>query len=117
MQRIELPQPPVRVLIVKPSAIGDVVHALPILDLLKRHWPGAQFSWLVTPACAGILDYHPLLHEVIRFDRKRFGQAWRRPAVLKNSSLLLLCWWGLAQNGTCGHTATIAMRQQVRGHE
>ncbi|MDB5297347.1 MAG: lipopolysaccharide heptosyltransferase [Phycisphaerales bacterium] len=83
MQRIELAQPPRRVLIVKPSAVGDVVHGLPVLDLLKRRWPGAAVSWLVTPACAGVLDGHPLLAEVIRFDRKRYGQAWRRPAELR----------------------------------
>jgi heptosyltransferase-1 len=84
MSRVPLPSPPRRVLIVKPSAIGDVVHALPVLHLLKARWPEAAFSWLVTPACAGILDGHPLLDEVIRFDRKRFGQGWRRPAVLRS---------------------------------
>lgn len=81
MQRIALPHPR-RVLIVKPSAIGDVVHALPVLKLLKDRWPDAQFSWLITPACAGILDGHPLLHEVIRFDRKTFGRDWKKPAVI-----------------------------------
>lgn len=77
-------QHPARVLIVKPSAIGDVVHALPILNLLKKHWPQAKFDWLVTPACAGILDGHPQLNEVIRFDRKRFGAKWHNPAVLRS---------------------------------
>ena len=84
MQRIPLAHTPRRVLIVKPSAIGDVVHALPILALLKRRWPGAAFSWLVTPACAGILDGHPMLDEVIRFDRKAYGQGWHKPAVLRS---------------------------------
>ena len=84
MQRIPLDHPPRRVLIVKPSAIGDVVHALPILNLLKRRWPAASFSWLVTPACAGILDKHPMLNEVIRFDRKAYGQGWHRPVVLRS---------------------------------
>src|SRR3954469_6418292 len=77
-------QSPSSVLIVKPSAIGDVVHALPVLKLLKDRWPAARFSWLVTPACAGILDGHPLLEEVIRFDRKTYGHSWRKPAVLKS---------------------------------
>ena len=73
--------PPRRVLIVKPSAIGDVVHALPVLNLIGRRWPAAHVSWLVTPACAGLLDGHPQLDEVIRFDRKRFGRAWRNPSA------------------------------------
>ncbi|HEX8910712.1 MAG TPA: lipopolysaccharide heptosyltransferase II [Humisphaera sp.] len=83
MQRIRLPNPPRRVLIVKPSAIGDVVHGLPVLALLKRHWPAASFSWLVTPACAGILDGHPMLDEVIRFDRKGLGTSWHTPAGVR----------------------------------
>src|SRR3954451_9459682 len=72
---------PQRILIIKPSAIGDIVHALPVLARLKKRWPAAQGSWLVTPACAGLLEGHPLLSEVILFDRKRFGNAWRHPKL------------------------------------
>jgi heptosyltransferase-1 len=69
--------PPSRILIIKPSAIGDVVHALPVLNLLRKKWPGSHISWLVTPGCAGLLDGHPQLDEVIRFDRRRLGNSWR----------------------------------------
>ena len=78
---VNLPSETPKVLIVKPSAIGDVVHALPVLNLLRRRYPAAHVSWLVTPACAGLLDGHPQLDEVIRFDRRRFGHAWRDPAA------------------------------------
>jgi heptosyltransferase-1 len=70
---------PHRILIIKPSAIGDVVHALPILNLVRKKWPAAKIAWLVTPACAGLLEGHPQLDEVILFDRKRLGALWRRP--------------------------------------
>jgi lipopolysaccharide heptosyltransferase I len=69
--------PPGRILIIKPSAIGDVVHALPILNLLRLRWPKTHISWLITPACAGLLDAHPQVDEVIPFDRKLFGRTWR----------------------------------------
>jgi heptosyltransferase-1 len=78
--------PPQRVLIIKPSAIGDVVHALPVLNLLRRRWPAAHVSWLVTPACAGLLDGHPQINEVILFDRKRYGRSWRSPSALRDLS-------------------------------
>src|SRR5438552_17494093 len=81
----EMPLPtsaPRRILIIKPSAVGDVVHTLPILNLLRRRWPNARISWLVTPACAGLLEGHPQLDEVILFDRRRFGHAWRNPAAM-----------------------------------
>src|ERR1051326_6488150 len=82
MPLIALPSPPRRILLIKPSALGDVVHTLPILNLLRRHWPDAEISWLVTPRCAGLLEGHPLLDEVILFDRRRFGTGWRSPRSL-----------------------------------
>jgi lipopolysaccharide heptosyltransferase I len=70
------------VLIIKPSAIGDIVHALPILPRLRKLWPQAKLSWLVTPGCAGLVERHPLVDEVILFERKRFGRGWYNPAAL-----------------------------------
>jgi lipopolysaccharide heptosyltransferase I len=75
--RPSFPTPPRRILIIKPSAIGDVVHALPILNLLRRRWPASHVSWLLTPGCAGLLHGHPQLDEVIAFDRKLFGSTWK----------------------------------------
>jgi heptosyltransferase-1 len=73
---------PQRILLIKPSAIGDVVHTLPILKLVRKRFPTAHLAWLVTPACAGLLEDHPLLDEVILFDRRRFGKGWRNPRSL-----------------------------------
>jgi len=64
---------PKRILIVKPSAIGDVVHTLPVLNLLRKRYPAAHIAWLVTPACGGILEGHPQIDELIWFERKRAG--------------------------------------------
>jgi lipopolysaccharide heptosyltransferase I len=72
---------PQRILIIKPSAIGDVVHTLPILRLVRTKWPAAKVAWLVTPACSGLLEQHPLLDELILFDRKRFAGLWHSPRL------------------------------------
>jgi len=64
---------PERVLIVKPSSLGDVVHALPTLAALKDHWPAARFSWLVNRGLRGLIDANPSLDEVIPFDRGAIG--------------------------------------------
>jgi lipopolysaccharide heptosyltransferase I len=79
MTPISFPSPPQRILIIKPSSIGDVLHALPVLGLLRKKWPEASISWLVTPACAGLVDGHPLLDETIYFERRKFGAGWRSP--------------------------------------
>jgi lipopolysaccharide heptosyltransferase I len=77
---IELPAEPRRILLIKPSAIGDVVHTLPVLHLLRKRWPDAHIAWLVTPACAGLIEGHPLLSETILFDRPGYARSWRDPS-------------------------------------
>jgi len=63
-----------RTLIIKPSSMGDVVQALPVLTALKERHPSAHVSWLVGKAFAGILEGHPRLDALVVFDRQRFGR-------------------------------------------
>ena len=65
--------PPSRVCIIKPSSLGDVVHALPTLSALRLLWPGAHLAWVVNRGLVGLLEGHPDLDEVIPFDRSRAG--------------------------------------------
>jgi len=64
----------VKVLIVKVSALGDVVHALPVLAWLKSADPQMDIDWLVEESFAPLLEGHPLLRKVVRLRTK----AWRR---------------------------------------
>ena len=69
-----------RILLIKPSSLGDVILALPILDGLRRRYPSAHIAWLVANPFVELIDPHPALDEVIPFDRKRFGRlgrSWR----------------------------------------
>ena len=76
MSLIDIPTSPTpNVLIIKPGALGDVVHTLPVLNLLRRRWPEARISWLVGSPFATLLQGHPQLDEVITFDRGRFAEA------------------------------------------
>lgn len=63
----------VRILIVKLSAIGDVVHTLPALTTLRRHRPDAAIDWLAEEAGAEILEGHPALTRRLLLPRR----AWR----------------------------------------
>jgi len=78
---IDLPTSPRHILIIKPSSLGDVVHTLPVLNLLRRRWPEAHMSWLVGSAFASLIQGHPQLNEVIAFDRRHFARAWCHPAA------------------------------------
>ena len=64
------------ILIVKPSALGDIVMALPALSALRRSFPNAAISWLVRSEFAPLLNGHPHLTNIILFDRKFLGRAW-----------------------------------------
>ncbi len=68
------------ILIIKPSSIGDVVHTLPIWNLLHRRYPQARISWLVAPSCAGIIDGLPELR-LLRFERQGWAKAWYKPSA------------------------------------
>jgi heptosyltransferase I len=68
-----------RILLIKPSALGDVVHAIPLLPKLRLRFPSARIDWLITPENAELVRHHPALSGVVLFDRKkfsRFGRNW-----------------------------------------
>jgi lipopolysaccharide heptosyltransferase I len=64
---------PRRVCLIKPSALGDVVHALPALSALRALWPDAHVAWVVNRGLRGLLDGHPELNEVIPYERSGAG--------------------------------------------
>ncbi|NBV20591.1 MAG: lipopolysaccharide heptosyltransferase II [Proteobacteria bacterium] len=64
-----------KVLILKPSSLGDVVQALPLLRLLKLHRPDAEIHWWLAAELLPLLDGDPDLAAVIPFERRR----WRSP--------------------------------------
>lgn len=76
-----------KILILKPSSLGDVVQALPVLRLLKRHLPASEIYWWIDDRLASLLEGDPDLAGLIHFDRngwmapKTWLAFWRR-----------LCW-------------------------
>jgi heptosyltransferase I len=71
------------ILIIKPSAIGDIVMSLPALASLRRGFPDAKITWLVRSEYATLLRNHPDLNEIILFDRKLLAKWWRSPQSFK----------------------------------
>ena len=62
-----------KILILKPSSLGDVVQALPVLRLLKRHRPAAEIFWWIDSNFAPLLEDDPDLTGVVRFERRRWA--------------------------------------------
>ncbi len=85
-----------RVLIVRPSALGDVSRTVPALVTLRSAWPDARIDWLVSEAYADAVRHHPALDGVVTFPRKRFGAVGYNPRVTAEA----LAWaWGLRRRG------------------
>jgi len=63
-----------RILIIKTSALGDIIHALPLLDYLRQVAPGARIDWVVEEPFLELLSGNPLIDRLITVAFKR----WRK---------------------------------------
>ncbi len=68
---------PPRLLIIRLSALGDVLHALPVLSALRARFPDAHIDWAVEDRAAGLLEGRQDLDGVVVFPRKRLSAAVR----------------------------------------
>jgi len=73
-----------RILLIKPSSPGDIIHALPVLHGLRRRYPQAHLAWLVATPFVNLVEADPALNEAIPFDRKRFGRLGRSLRVTRD---------------------------------
>ncbi len=71
---------PRRILILKPSSLGDVVHTLPAVAAIRAHWPESEIAWLINPEWAPLLEGHPDVTRIIEFPRRQFRglRGWLR---------------------------------------
>src|SRR5438270_735258 len=58
-----------RIALIKPSALGDIVHALPVLGALRHRFPDAHITWVVNRSYEPLLKGHPALDATLPFDR------------------------------------------------
>jgi len=61
---------PGKILIVKPSSLGDIVHSLPVLNALSKTFPDAVIDWVIAHGFEGLLEGHPMIRKlwIIRKD-------------------------------------------------
>src|SRR5438874_3384439 len=76
-----------RIALIKPSALGDIVHALPVLSALRGRYPAAHITWIVKQHYEPLLHGHPDLDATLPFERGLKGNPWRT----------LRHWWGFFQ--------------------
>lgn len=101
-----------KVLVIKPSSLGDVVHALPVARHLRRHRPDASIHWFLNRELVPLLEGDPDIERIIPFDRHGWlgplgwPDAWQTLRKLRAERYdLILDLQGLARSGLIGWLA------------
>jgi len=100
---------PKRILIIRPSALGDICRSTPILTTLKAKYPEAKIDWMVRDTFTQAIEHHPDLNEIIPFKREQLGKQCRHfrfgplikwlKTLRKNNYDMVLDCQGLARSG------------------
>ena len=77
-----------RILIIRLSAIGDVLHATPVARALRRALPAAHIAWLASPPADELLAACPEIDELLVWDRRPFDRAVAHGRFLEAFRLL-----------------------------
>lgn len=76
-QALTLPQSPQRILIVRLSAIGDIVMSAPFASAVKQRYPKAHITWLTQPENAALLAHHPAVDDVLIWPKNDWKALWK----------------------------------------
>lgn len=79
---------PRRILIIRPSALGDVCRSTPVLVSLRQAFPDAHIDWLVQDVFADAISAHPALTQAIPFPRARLARWWTPGGVAAAAHLI-----------------------------
>jgi lipopolysaccharide heptosyltransferase I len=75
-----------RILIVKLSALGDIIHTLPAVAWLRRARPEADITWVVERPFAELLEASPVLDRLLVIETRQWRRAWGRRATWREMS-------------------------------
>lgn len=99
-----------RILVLKPSSFGDIVHLFPALTLLKQQFPEAVLDFMVNPEFVPLLEFSPFpVERVILFERRKLGKIstffpafFRLISALRREKYdLVIDFQGLFRSGLC----------------
>jgi len=77
-----------RILLVKTSSLGDVVHNFPVATDLRAHFPHAEIDWAVEASLSELPALHPAITQVIPVEPRRWRRALLSPATWQEISAL-----------------------------
>ncbi len=99
-----------RILIIKPSSLGDIVHALPTAAALRRRCPSARVTWLAKREWAGVLEGNPDIDGVLAVDLSVAGWPAAIRAVRAGRFDLVVDLQGLLRSAVLGWASGAPVR-------
>jgi heptosyltransferase-1 len=88
----------VRILVVRLSSMGDVIHALPAVASLKHSFPHSALTWVIRPRWAPLLEGNPFVDEVIPLERSARGTLRTLKALRQQRFDFVVDFQGLIQS-------------------
>jgi lipopolysaccharide heptosyltransferase I len=72
MKQIKLKKAPLKLLIIKPSSLGDVVHSLPFLNVMRESFPLTEIHWVIAKGLEGLLENHPMVNKLLVINKDQW---------------------------------------------
>ncbi len=72
-----------KILVVKPSSLGDVVHSLPFLNSLKSRFPNAEIHWVIAKGLEGLLECHPMVDRIVIINKDMWKKLSKATDTIK----------------------------------
>lgn len=108
-----------KILIVKTSSLGDIIHVFPVIGFLKQKYPDSQIDWVVEAPFAELVEAHPQIDKVFRIETKNWRKGknlqsfWKFRKTLQNSHYDVL--FDLQGNAKSGFFTFLAKARQKVG--
>ncbi len=80
---------PGKILVIKPSALGDVVHSLPFLSAIRKRYGDAEIHWLIARSFEDLLRGHPMISRLWVIDKDRWKRLSKASETVHSLRLLI----------------------------
>ena len=78
-------------LVIKLSALGDIVHALPVARTLRQAYPDAFIAWMIEERYKELLNNNPEIDEIITISIKSWKKNWNRETLKEILHIIKTC--------------------------
>ncbi|MCL5238454.1 MAG: lipopolysaccharide heptosyltransferase II [Nitrospirae bacterium] len=81
MDKVTIKKIPKKILVIKPGSLGDIVHSLPFLHVMKDTFPRAEIHWIVSRGLEGLLQNNPMVKKLWIINKDQ----WKNPGKIKET--------------------------------